>query len=466
MCQDCFEAFSPTKPSLCRFALANHLWLGRWDPLFRDANLTHQMLLALARIVTTKVVLRPEGNIKQTGNDTKQSWDFLFHQSGMVGSAVLFGNASCTKALASFPPASLHGEFAVSFVGAVPQPSDLTGCSGDSVDAEAQGTADMDDVQWCRQLAALRAVKGIAKLTVRRTEFDQQALALQSTNVVYKNATYERGLIATWCPDPSTPRVPPPVLATVVAVPPADADDSGTTDLAGTVLARGPADATVAGESEHADQQLAAAEQARFVSAFHPDDVPGAQHSSACLEVAALQHQLDEIQCASKRSIAAEVESALEGGACLVDEAGRERLLDMCSQLRSHAKRLSHPERAQKLQAELQKAALGHQVWQRPDGEPVTVAELICPRNDQPLSLWDWSVWAQARPTLWRYGDAGNLDPRRAGSQLLTHEWITTLCIREASLGGRRSALKRRTLQYVMSSACVDKCNLISARVP
>ena len=76
-CQDCYDAFSPKKPTMCRFALANHMWLGRWDPLFRGANLSHQMLLALARIVTTKVVLRPEGNARSTSGEKSASWDFF-----------------------------------------------------------------------------------------------------------------------------------------------------------------------------------------------------------------------------------------------------------------------------------------------------------------------------------------------------------------------------------------------------
>ena len=104
VCSDCYDAFSPKKPHLCRFALANHLWLGRWDPLFRDANLSHQMLLALARVVTTKVVLRPEGNLTNKTGDSAPSWDFVFQQSGMIGSAIVFGNASCKKAMTEFPP--------------------------------------------------------------------------------------------------------------------------------------------------------------------------------------------------------------------------------------------------------------------------------------------------------------------------------------------------------------------------
>ena len=110
VCADCHEAFSPPTPWMCKYALAHHNWLGRWDPLFRDANLSHQMLLALARVVTTKVVLRPEGNVTSRG-DVNKAWDFLFQQSGMVGSAILFGNASCKEALAKFPSESVKDVF-------------------------------------------------------------------------------------------------------------------------------------------------------------------------------------------------------------------------------------------------------------------------------------------------------------------------------------------------------------------
>ena len=56
------------------------------------------------------------------------------------------------------------------------------------------------------------------------------------------------------------------------------------------------------------------------------------------------------------------------------------------------------------------------------------LAELVVPTDRTPLSLWDWRVWSQARPTLWCYGDAGNLDPKRVDAPLLTHEWITAMC--------------------------------------
>ena len=65
------------------------------------------------------------------------------------------------------------------------------------------------------------------------------------------------------------------------------------------------------------------------------------------------------------------------------------------------------------------------------EAQPKVLAELACPTDRTPLSLWDWRIWTQARPTLWAYGDAGNLDPRREDAPLLTHEWITAMCIRE-----------------------------------
>ena len=61
------------------------------------------------------------------------------------------------------------------------------------------------------------------------------------------------------------------------------------------------------------------------------------------------------------------------------------------------------------------------------------MANLEVPRNTAPLPLFDWKVWTQTCPSLWRYGGAGHLDPKRTGAypQLLAHEWATRLCMRE-----------------------------------
>ena len=67
--------------------------------------------------------------------------------------------------------------------------------------------------------------------------------------------------------------------------------------------------------------------------------------------------------------------------------------------------------------------------WQR-SSENDELAHLVVPRGKVPLFLWDWQVWYQARPTLWRYGDAGNLYPGRQ-TDLPTVEWMRALMLRE-----------------------------------
>ena len=110
------------------------------------------MLLALARVVTTKVVLRPDGS-KNKSSDASANWDFLFHQSGIIGTAILFQNADCGPALRQFPSPQIHDSFAVSFVA-----------------APAAG----DPQAQAKEFVATK----IAKLKVSRPEFDAQAAAL------------------------------------------------------------------------------------------------------------------------------------------------------------------------------------------------------------------------------------------------------------------------------------------------
>ena len=61
---------------------------------------------------------------------------------------------------------------------------------------------------------------------------------------------------------------------------------------------------------------------------------------------------------------------------------------------------------------------------------------LQVPRGRKPLSLWDWRVWPQAKPHLWRYGDASNLYfdeilEQGRTSYLNSQEWIACLLSRE-----------------------------------
>ena len=182
-CDDCYEAFRSKTPWLCKYCLANDMWLGRWDPLFRGANLSHQMLLALGRVVTTKVILRP-GGITKANEAAANRWDFLFHQSGIIGSAAVFSNAACGSALDTFPDCrNLQDTFAVSFVVQPDAPSDDTGTTDEQKDGLREDGLPLPD--RLRTRAARAAVSRIAKLMVNRTEFDSQATALQNTNVVF-----------------------------------------------------------------------------------------------------------------------------------------------------------------------------------------------------------------------------------------------------------------------------------------
>ena len=89
--------------------------------------------------------------------------------------------------------------------------------------------------------------------------------------------------------------------------------------------------------------------EARYIAAFEPEvqDLNGGNRGA--MEVAALMQQLEELDQAAQRSVAAEVESALESrlgdAACLVDEAGRTRILEICEKVRKSCARLNDAEK-------------------------------------------------------------------------------------------------------------------------
>ena len=62
VCDDCWTALWKKKPpQVPPMALVNDLWLGRHPPHLRDAPLSHQLLLALGRVVSTKLYLSSKG---------------------------------------------------------------------------------------------------------------------------------------------------------------------------------------------------------------------------------------------------------------------------------------------------------------------------------------------------------------------------------------------------------------------
>ena len=126
--------------------------------------------------------------------------------------------------------------------------------------------------------------------------------------------------------------------------------------------------------------------------------------------------------------MAAELESLLEGDRCaLRDTVGRERILQLCKDIRKGCERLDRPSMLAKLQHGFAAAAAGSkpphstQVASQ-EADPTTktcsaspglsggaMPLLQVPRGRKPLSLWDWRAWPQAKPHLWCYGNAGNL---------------------------------------------------------
>ena len=105
----------------------------------------------------------------------------------------------------------------------------------------------------------------------------------------------------------------------------------------------------------------------------------------------------------------------------LVDDLGRQRILQLCDDAQETCRRLSAADDRRKLEMELRDAVMGTSRWLLPsegsaeelvpeDAESGRPAKhLLVARGKKPLSLFDGKTWTMAKPKLWRYGDAGNL---------------------------------------------------------
>ena len=101
-----------------KLSLASWLWLGRHHPLLREANLGHQLLLALARVVSTKVYLSSKGKDAAVAQQST-AWRQKFLQTGMQGTAIVLGNGDSSEAVQDFPPSDdvLQDSFVAVFTG-------------------------------------------------------------------------------------------------------------------------------------------------------------------------------------------------------------------------------------------------------------------------------------------------------------------------------------------------------------
>ena len=167
VCKTCHAAFWASKPYLSKYSLANSLWLGRHPPIFRSATLGHQLLLALGRVVSTKVYLSSKG-LDETCRQRAETWRQKFLQSGMRATAIVYGNGSVDHAMSEFPPTPdvLQDTF-VAVLSGPEKPVDAT-------------LTDAEQTELARN-----ALRKEPEFAVNKRIFDEQARILQATNEVY-----------------------------------------------------------------------------------------------------------------------------------------------------------------------------------------------------------------------------------------------------------------------------------------
>ena len=264
-------------------ALANHNWLGRLcgvqQKLSKPEYLGHRLLMSLARVVTTKVVWRPDTQTHEVGSHI---WHDAFRAKGLKGSGICVDNARRTST-ELFPPASLGDSFVAVFVGC-----------GDKVEHGIFGRIDA-------------------------TEFADDAAALRAVNDVYARARVDEEELSKWPSDGSVPRS---LAECCIAVP--ECDPAAVTEVPGV---QGPAEATSHGQSQDTH------DVSPWVSAVDPapeDD------SSAPVLWATLASKLEDATDLGSRIKVNELSARVETSAAIKDEVSRDLLLETCQTLQKH----------------------------------------------------------------------------------------------------------------------------------
>ena len=299
VCRACKDSYKGQNPRIAPYALSNFLWLGRHPPLLRQATLGHQLLLALGRVVSTKVYLSSKG-VDERARQHAETWRQHFLQSGIQGTSIVFGNGSVDAAMDSFPPSAqdLQDTFVAVFTGPE-RPTALEQAAIDGEDAEAERQ---------REEMARRRLRKEVELAVTRNEFNDQARYLRDTNYVYAEATYRKDLADAL---PAAREVPPcfTACARFVRVNPDEEDAK---------QAGGPATSTTAGEQEAAAAAAAdAAELVKWLSVIDEDTADAAELST----LPSLQRLLERMETQAGRVVANETYSVVEkGGFSALDE--------------------------------------------------------------------------------------------------------------------------------------------------
>ena len=156
--------------------------------MFRDASLGHQLLLALGRVVSTKVYLSSKG-VNQPVRQHAEVWRHKFLQQGINGIAIVYGNGGVDHAMEEFPPSSevLQDTFAAVFCG-------------------PESSHDVALSPARRESMARDAMRKEVQLQVDRLLFQQQADYLLRHNYVYKERARLRTDLVEKLPDvPAAP---------------------------------------------------------------------------------------------------------------------------------------------------------------------------------------------------------------------------------------------------------------------
>ena len=268
--------------------------------------MTHEMCLALARTVATKVVLRAGGAQAQSSG---RQWDAGFQQTGYVGSSVLFQNGDAKEAIESLPPRKLNDAMAITFCTDLPR-------------------ADQEDGRV--------AVSKIVELRLKRALFLEQAEALMKTNPVYQARVdiLDEKLLTEWMQD-AEEAVPSVVLDCVVTVPVGE-------EGPGVMRQEGPAQATAENVQTQQDETVFALESE--VKDFNEDK------NDVSLMIVSLLEKLDELEATGARSVATELASLASGDAMLVDHLGRQRIEKLCDEVQVICQKVSVAEARRKLE--------------------------------------------------------------------------------------------------------------------